>query len=55
MLLDRLYDNLAEMVTIANADTIYGYTSFTWISNFLFYGMANSKELKFTNFNHLKL
>ena len=55
MLLDRLYDNLAEMVTIANADTIYGYTSFTWISNILFYGMANSKELKFTNFNHLKL
>jgi hypothetical protein len=57
MLLDRLYDNLAEMVAIAKCNTIYGYTSFGWISNFLFYGMTHNdpNKLKFVNFNHLTL
>jgi hypothetical protein len=38
MLLDRLYDNLAEMVSISGANNIFQYSTFSWISNFLIYG-----------------
>lgn len=44
LLLDRLYDNLAEMVSISNTKKIYLYTTFGWISNFLYYGMSQSKR-----------
>lgn len=44
LLLDRLYDNLAEMVSVSNSKKIYLYSTFSWISNFLFYGMSQSTE-----------
>lgn len=52
LLLDRLYDNLAEMVSIANSRKIFLYSSFDWISNFLFYGfMSKGDELSFKIIN----
>ena len=53
MLLDRLYDNIAEMVLVSKAKNIYQYSSFSWISNFLFYGFLNRKtELNFKIINN---
>lgn len=44
LLLDRLYDNLAEMISVAEAKKIFLYTKFSWISNFLFYGFTMNKN-----------
>ena len=44
LLLDRLYDNLAEMVSISNSDNIFLYTTFGWISNFLCYAFISKGD-----------
>lgn len=44
ILLDRLYDNLAEMISIENAKRIHGYTSYGWTSNFLSHGLISGKN-----------
>lgn len=52
LLLDRLYDNLAEMVSISKSNNIFLYTTFGWISNFLFYGfMSKGDKLSFKIIN----
>jgi hypothetical protein len=53
ILLERLYENIAEMCTVKNANKIYMYNSHSWISNFLYYGFTQrEKELKFYNINN---
>lgn len=48
ILLERLYNNLAEMVSISESQNIFLYTKFSWVSNFLYYGM--SKNINQFNF-----
>lgn len=43
ILLNRLHENIGEMISVINSRKIYYYTSFSWISNFLFYGIAHNK------------
>jgi hypothetical protein len=45
LLLDRLYDNIAEMVSVRNSEKIYYYSSFGWVSNFLFYGISQNEKI----------
>lgn len=47
-LLDRLIDNLAEMVVLSNYDEIFYKTYFSWNSTFLYYSKSNNKEQKLT-------
>ena len=42
--IDRIKNNITEMVSIKNAKKIYQYSEISWISNFLFYGMLEKKE-----------
>jgi len=51
ILLDRLYDNLSEMVLLSYYDEVYYYTSFSWISTFLYYSKSNNPEQKLININ----
>lgn len=44
VLLDRLYDNLAEMVSVSYTNKIFLFTKFSWISNFLYYGLCMNKN-----------
>lgn len=44
ILLDRLYDNISEMVSIENAKKIYQLTYYSWISNFVYYGLSNREN-----------
>lgn len=53
ILLERLYNNLAEMVSISEAQNIFLYTKFSWISNFLYYGMSrNINQFNFKLINN---
>jgi len=40
VLIERLYDIIAEMVLIKNVSKIYHYSDTSWISNFYFYGLC---------------
>lgn len=51
ILLDRLYDNLAEMVLLSYYDIIYYYTSLSWVSTFLYYSKSNNSEQQLININ----
>jgi len=42
ILLERLYDNLCEMVLLEKFNKVYHYTSFSWISTFLYYSRAKN-------------
>lgn len=56
ILLDRLYDNLAEMTLLSEYETIYFYTSYSWMSTFLYYSKANNKNQNLINItNNLDL
>lgn len=53
LLLERLYENIAEMCSIKNANNIFLYTTFSWVSNFLYYGLTQrEKELHFEKINN---
>jgi len=47
ILLDRLYDNLAEMVSLTRPKKFYQLSIVSWHSNFLYYGLINRNS----NFN----
>jgi hypothetical protein len=50
LLLDRIYDNLAEMVSYKYSATITHFSVLNWISNYLYYAFVNSEnEVKFIN------
>jgi hypothetical protein len=51
ILLDRLYDNLAEMVILSNFDRIYFVTSFSWISSYLYYAKSHNEKQILININ----
>jgi len=50
LILNRFYDNLAEMVSLTYYKNIYYYTTFGWISTFLYYSKSNN-----TNQNLIKI
>ena len=52
ILLERLYDNLCEMVLLENFNKIYHYTSFSWISTFLFYSRAINPKQSIIDIKH---
>lgn len=52
ILLERLYDNMCEMVLLEKFNKIYHYTSFSWISTFLFYSRSSNPEQNIININH---
>jgi hypothetical protein len=55
-LLDRLYDNLTEMVLLSKFDEIYYYTAYGWNSTFLYYSKSNNPNQKLINIkNNLDL
>jgi hypothetical protein len=49
LLLDRLYDNLAEMVILSKFKEIYYYTSFSWNSTFLYYSKSHNPDQQIIN------
>lgn len=51
ILLERLYDNLAEMVILSHYDELYSYSSFNWTSTFLYYSMSKKPNQKLININ----
>jgi hypothetical protein len=51
VLLNRVYDNLAEMVSLSHYDEIYYITSFSWITTFLYYSRSNNPNQKLININ----
>lgn len=53
ILINRLYDNLAEMVSVRNCNKIYYLSAYSWISNFLFYGLANNKLIDMRHVDEL--
>lgn len=52
LLLDRLYDNLAEMVLLTYCDTVYHSTSISWTTTFLYYSKSNNPNQKLININN---
>lgn len=53
VLLERLYDNLAEMVILSNFETIYFYfSSISWTTTFLYYSKSNNPSQKLININN---
>lgn len=52
MLMDRIYDNLTEMVILSTFDEIFYFTSFSWNSTFLYYSRANNPKQKLININN---
>lgn len=54
-LLDRLYDNLAEMVLISQLDYLYYFTSYNWISTFIYYAKSQKPELNLIRINQNNL
>jgi hypothetical protein len=53
ILLERLYDNLTEMVLLSKCDTIYFYvSSISWTSTFLYYSKSNNPEQQLININN---
>lgn len=55
ILLERLYDNICEMVLLETFNKIYYYTPYSWISTFLFYSKSNNTEQSMININDLTL
>ncbi len=51
ILLDRLYDNIAEMVVLKDYENVYYSTSYSWASTFLYYSKSNNPDLKLININ----
>jgi hypothetical protein len=49
ILLDRLYDNLTEMVLLSYYDNLYYYTSYDWLSTFLYYSKSNNQKQTLIN------
>jgi hypothetical protein len=50
LLLDRIYDNLAEMISFKDSQTITHFSVLNWVSNFLYYSFINSdKDIDFIN------
>jgi hypothetical protein len=43
-MLNRLYDNLAEMISVKNCNEILYHTNFSWVSNFIYYGLCFNKK-----------
>ena len=54
-LLDRLYDNLAEMVLISKTDNLYYYTSYHWMSTFQYYAKSTNEKMNLTRINENNL
>jgi len=52
ILLDRIYDNLTEMVLLSSFDELFYFTSFSWNSTFLYYSRANNPQQKLTNIHN---
>lgn len=52
VLLNRLYDNLAEMVLLSKFKKIYYSTSYGWMTTFLYYAKSNNAELELININN---
>jgi hypothetical protein len=52
VLLNRLYDNLAEMVLLSKFKKIYYSTSYGWMTTFLYYAKSNNMELELININN---
>lgn len=52
ILLERLYDNLAEMVLLSVCDTIYFSTSISWTTTFLYYSKSNNPNQKLIHINN---
>jgi hypothetical protein len=54
VLLERLYDNLAEMVLLSNCSNIYFYFSsaFSWTTTFLYYSKSNNSSQQLININN---
>ena len=52
ILLDRLYDNLSEMVILSHFDTIYFSSSISWTTTFLYYSKSNNPSQKLININN---
>jgi hypothetical protein len=52
VLLNRLYDNLAEMVLLSKLKKIYYSTSYGWMTTFLYYAKSNNAELELININN---
>lgn len=51
--LDRLYDNLAEMVLLSKCDKIYFYFySISWTTTFLYYSKSHNKNQQLININN---
>ena len=44
--LERLYDNIAEMTSIAGCDKIYYYSDLGWVSNFLYYALCTNPKIE---------
>lgn len=44
--LERLYDNIAEMASIAKCDKIYYYSDHNWVSNFLYYALCTNPKIE---------
>jgi hypothetical protein len=51
ILLDRLYDNIAEMIVLKDYENVYYSTSYSWASTFLYYSKSNNPDLKLININ----
>jgi hypothetical protein len=51
ILLNRLYDNITEMVILKDYENIYYSTSYSWASTFLYYSKSNNPNLKLININ----
>jgi hypothetical protein len=51
ILLNRLYDNIAEMTVLKDYDNVYFFTSYSWTSTFLYYSKSNNSNLNLININ----
>jgi hypothetical protein len=51
ILLNRLYDNIAEMAVLKDYENVYFSTSYSWYSTFLYYSKSNNPDLKLININ----
>lgn len=52
ILLNRLYDNLAEMSLISKCKKVYYSTPYGWMTTFLYYSKSNNPELELININN---
>lgn len=49
MLLNRLFDNICEMIILSEFDIILHHTSIGWYSTFLYYSLSHNKNQKLIN------